>query len=193
MDAGLDEEVASVYRALGGVGDQPRVAPGPWDVQVDGVAIELDEENHFNRYRGLTLDSPLYETHAAVDVNAYRAWCGSHESACLTYGGYWKSDASECEFGAAGPEGDLSGSGSPRWKQRAFYDFIKDLAPAAVEITVSRLSIYEEVQCGDELRQLGHLLADGDDRLMAAGWAEAILTRVHRPTSDHSGEDLGAS
>ena len=24
---------------------------------------------------------------------------------------------------------DLNGEGSPRWKQRAFYDFVKDLSP----------------------------------------------------------------
>jgi hypothetical protein len=31
-----------------------------WDLEFDGIAVELDEHLHFNRYRGLTLKSPRY-------------------------------------------------------------------------------------------------------------------------------------
>jgi hypothetical protein len=88
---GIAQEVIRIYRMLGGMHEQPRVAPGPWDLQIGEVAIELDEENHFNRYRALTLDSSLYRRLEHLDAATYRAWCASREAACLTYGKYWST------------------------------------------------------------------------------------------------------
>ncbi len=177
--AGVGDEVTRIYRRLGGVRDQPRVAPGPWDLQIDEVVVELDEENHFNRYRALSLDSPLYRGLDHVDTVAYRAWCTSREVACLTYGKYWTSTSSEREFGPPGPRPSLSGRGAPRWKQRAFYDLIKDLTPLVGHPAVRRISIYECVACKGDAQTLDELLRNGDmDQLCSDGWAEAIATRL---------------
>jgi hypothetical protein len=51
---GLLEEVTNVYRSLGGQQSPPRVRPGAWDVSLHDYSVELDEERHFNRYRGIT-------------------------------------------------------------------------------------------------------------------------------------------
>lgn len=131
----------------------------------------------------MTLDAAPYADVVHVDVSAYREWCKTHESECLTYGKYWTSASCEREFGPAGPRGDLSGRGAPRWKQRAFYDFIKDLAPVAANATVARLSIYETIRCGPEHRRVSDLLYDDPDRLLAGGWGEAMLERLGHQTS----------
>jgi hypothetical protein len=42
--------------------------------------------------------------------------------------------------------GDLD-AGAPRWKQRAFYDALKDTAPTAgLELAVAHVAIYDTVQ-----------------------------------------------
>ncbi len=112
LTAGVHDEVTRIYRMLGGTGAQPRVAPGAWDLQVDDLAVELDEENHFNRYRALTLASPLYGRLGHLDTNAYGRWSEERESACLTYGKYWSNESCEHEFGQPGPRSDLSGAGA---------------------------------------------------------------------------------
>ncbi|HWX98144.1 MAG TPA: hypothetical protein VNZ01_14980 [Solirubrobacteraceae bacterium] len=177
--AGVAEEVTRVYRMLGGVHEQPRVAPGPWDLQIGEVVVELDEENHFNRFRTLTLASPVYRHLDHVDTGAYRELCANYEAACLTYGGYWTTPSSEREFGPAGRRPELSGSGAPRWKQRAFYDFIKDLTSTVGPRRVVRVSIYEPVACRGNAHTLAELLRRGDiEQLCSDGWAQAIANRL---------------
>ena len=39
--------------------------------------------------------------------------------------------------------GCLDGAGSSRWRQRAFYDFLRDVTGLIKEIPVIRLSIYQ--------------------------------------------------
>ena len=62
LPRGTAEHVMDLYRMLGGIQDAPRFAPGPWDVAYsDGLLLELDEDLHFHRYRGTTLDAPWAE------------------------------------------------------------------------------------------------------------------------------------
>jgi len=51
----LESEVQRVYKQLGGVLNSFPVNVGRWDLRVGAVAIELDEERHFNTYRLNTL------------------------------------------------------------------------------------------------------------------------------------------
>ena len=60
LSADAHESVINLYRALGGRSDVPRLRPGAWDLSFeDGLVVELDEELHFNRYRGQTLAGAL--------------------------------------------------------------------------------------------------------------------------------------
>ena len=52
-------EIEVVYRRLGGILARGPLNPGCWDLEIAGVAVELDEEQHFNRYRGTTIESTL--------------------------------------------------------------------------------------------------------------------------------------
>lgn len=67
---------------------------------------------------------------------------------CNTHRGYWTNSSSEQEFGSAGDRNVLNGSRSPRWKQRAFYDYVKNLVPITNGISVSRMSIWNTISDG---------------------------------------------
>lgn len=164
-EVGLEEIVNHVYRALGGQKKRARIAPGAWDIAADGMAIELDEERHFNRYRLESLRSSIYRRLSGFGVTLYRDYCRRYEAQCLRtahYGGFWTNKRSEEEFGPAGRNGDLSGHGAPRWKQRAFYDFIKDLAPIALGVRAVRVSVWDVIAVGEEQHHVGEIL----DRIM---------------------------
>ncbi|MBE0637038.1 MAG: hypothetical protein IH598_00790 [Bacteroidales bacterium] len=143
------EELMRVYRSLGGILSEIPFRFGGWDIVTPHFVIELDEEQHFNRYRKQTLDSAIYKDLKMFNVASYRIFCDKFENICLkkaARGGYWANSSTEGQFGTAGPNGELTGKGSPRWKQRAFYDFCRDIYGMATQIPVYRLSIYDEVK-----------------------------------------------
>lgn len=148
------------------LGEHRRVNLGErrrWDIVFDGIAVELDEQLHFNRYRALTLGSGVYRRLPNFPAAGYATLCRQREAACLragSYGGKWSNPSCERQFGPAGPLGDLQGAGAPRWKQRAFYDFLKDLAPLALGLPVARLAIWEPLPGDPGGRLLGACLDD---------------------------------
>lgn len=136
------------YKRLGGLLKDIPINAGPWDIEIDGIALELDEERHFNRYRKLTLESSIYSSIESFPLNEYREYCGRREPDCLRtarHGGYWTSESSERQFGPAAKHGDLGEPGSPRWRQRAFYDFLKDTAVLSGPSRMSRISIWDTI------------------------------------------------
>ena len=139
-------EICDVYKALGGIMDSPKLSPGSWDIITQDFIIELDEENHFNHYRAITLNAPLYKDYKNFDVSEYLRYCEDKkkEDKCVKYGSYWKTKTSDLYFGESSKKGDMSGNGPSRWKQRAFYDYLKDVYSVVTGIPVIRISIYEE-------------------------------------------------
>lgn len=125
-----------------------RLRPGGWDLALeDGTLVELDEELHFNRYRRSTLAETWAER--LPWTSTYRLLCETHERECLRaarWGKRWTNPSCEKLFGQPGLAGDLTGSGAPRWKQRAPYDAFKDaLAVCQPGTRLARLSIYDIV------------------------------------------------
>jgi hypothetical protein len=152
MPPALAAETLAVYRKLGGrnvvQGQPPRFRPDSWDLRIEGVLVELDEARHFNRYRAQTLTAPAYERLPVFPLVGYAAFCARYERECLAaagYGGYWTNASAEKMFGPAAPPRELSGPGAPRWKQRAFYDFLKDLGPACGHGPMARLAVWDEL------------------------------------------------
>jgi hypothetical protein len=146
--SGLGSEVQSVYERLDGELDDFPDKVGGWDLRVGAVIIELDEAQHFNRYRLQTLESSVYSKLPKFPMSAYRSYCVEREAQCLAAAknrGYWSNPSCIRQFGPKSPEGDLAPPGSPRWKQRAFYDFLKDLSPIMCDIRLARISIWDEV------------------------------------------------
>lgn len=185
-ESGLGEIVDRVYRELGGRRERPRIAPGPWDITANETAIELDEERHFNRYRLVTLNSPVYLKLSGLDVALYREYCRRYEAQCLQsagHGGYWSNKSCEREFGPPSPNGNLSGRGAPRWKQRAFYDFIKDLAPIALGVRVARVSVWDTIKVRETYRVWEALDRLARTPTEASIWASPLMTLIDERTS----------
>jgi hypothetical protein len=136
------------YRRLGGVLADPTFRPGAWDLALaGGIVVELDEDLHFNRYRGLTLDADW-----SVELpwqHDYSSLVVEYEAECLAAGKWgkrWTNPSCERMFGIADSPGTFATAGAPRWKQRALYDAIKDIA--ALERSgpqVARLSVFDLV------------------------------------------------
>ncbi|KAA5416517.1 DUF7255 family protein [Bacteroides cellulosilyticus] len=144
--SGLISEVERIYYALGGTSEQVPLNYGAWDIQLKDFYIELDEERHFNRYRFETLTSSIYEDYSNFSVSNYREYCLMNEEQCLksaSWGNNWRTNSSDKLFIVSGDNGDLSKNGSSRWRQRAFYDFIKDLISVVRKVPVLRVSIYD--------------------------------------------------
>ena len=91
-------------------------------------------------------------------------------------GGRWTTQSAETQFGASAPPGELSGPGSARWRQRAFFDFVKDLAPLACGLPMARIAIWDRVAFGSVSMTLGHALDE-----VAAAPAIARLIESRRP------------
>lgn len=142
-------EVLDLYRRLGGQHEAPALRPGSWDLQVDDVLVELDEQLHFNRYRAVTLQSRAYRSLPRFPLVDYERFCDAREIACLRSGsgqGRWLNNSTEGHFGPSAPRGDLTGRGSSRWKQRALYDFMKDITQLDVHHPkLARIGIWDSL------------------------------------------------
>lgn len=144
----LPGEMSAALSALAvtlGAGPGERFAPGGWDIALTGgLLVELDEESHFNRHRAATLDLPWGR---CLPWNGpYERYCAEFEHRAGAGGGFWTSPSSARMFGGADAPGVHGQYGSPRWKQRAVYDAIKDAwALSMPNYTLARLSIYDEV------------------------------------------------
>ena len=136
-------EVERMYKELGGTQEEPPLKFGAWDISTPKFIMELDEENHFNRYRLQTLNSNIYQMINGFRLDEYMRFCTLYEYSCRKHGGFWKNNSSEKLFVKSDDNGCLDGTGSSRWKQRAFYDFLRDVTGLIKGIPVIRLSIYQ--------------------------------------------------
>jgi len=72
-------EIIRVYRSLGGILSIAPSKPGKWDIITANFIIELDEENHFNRYREMTLRSSFYNQSNLFSISNYKSYCAQYE------------------------------------------------------------------------------------------------------------------
>ena len=79
----------------------------------------------------------------------YEDHCRERENACArkaSHGGYRTNSSCERLFGVSAPVGQLeSPGGSPRWKQRALYDAMKDAACVWGDVSLARLSTHDVI------------------------------------------------
>ena len=177
--AGLLSGVSDIYRRLGGVLDTFELNLRSWDMEFEGLAVELDEYLHFNRYRLLTLKSPLYSRLSGFPLDQYVEYCSVGESRCLSagsYGGKWTSSSTERQFGSASVQKELGGAGAPRWRQRAFCDFVKDLSPVLIGVKVVRIAVWDRIAEGGAERTVEEVLKS-PSAASAKGIAKLILER----------------
>jgi hypothetical protein len=163
---------AQLFRELGGLeGSNGVFTAGDWDLADDkGMYLEFDEDAHFHRYRGLTLDLPW--SAQLPWTEDYRRYCEDFESKTRVFGGFWTGGAAERQFGPASARRDFTGNGGPRWKQRALYDAVRDAVALYTEgIGLIRVSIYDEINGVP----LGKLLKPG--KLVAPQQLEELIAR----------------
>ncbi len=165
--------VLDIYRSLGGTESPAKFRPGAWDLVFEGsLVVELDEELHFNRYRHTTLEPT--QTTGLPWRDTYRCFAIDHEAECLAAGRWgkrWTNPSCERMFGPADEPGVFDNVGSPRWKQRALYDAIKDVAalhqPRLHLVRIATLDLVDGIPLAsalehrnnidpDALRQLVH-------------------------------------
>jgi hypothetical protein len=164
IKAGIMNEVLRTYRKLGGILPVPPLSFGKWDICLDGFIVELDEEQHFNRYRAITLGSYIYHMDKGFDVFEYGNYCNKYEADCLrksAWGKYWTSPSTEKQFGSPGINGDLKENGSPRWRQRAFYDYLRDVFAFVYRVPVIRISVYDRLVINSKNKTIGTILLNG--------------------------------
>lgn len=188
--AHVQDRVREVYAVLGGAADQFDAArPGGWDMAFDrpdgtSLVVELDEEQHFNRYRLATLQSAALTDAGLPWGEEYATYCVDHEHRLLPgwgRGKRWTSTSSERFFGPAQPPGDFTGVGSPRWRQRAFYDACKDLDPA---VRLARISIYDSLDSGGTLETRLRSYAAGATGADSGDARSALVTLLNRRTRE---------
>jgi hypothetical protein len=177
LDDSHRESVTALYEALGGRLEPTALRPGAWDLSFGDLVLELDEELHFNRYRALALAGTW-----AKDLPwraAYARTCVTHEPRCVKAGGWgrrWTSPSSAKHFGAGDPPGMFDDEGSPRWKQRAVYDALKDAASlCAGGPRLARLSVHDAVN--------GVVLEDGLDGRTALD-LDGLLELIRQRTTE---------
>jgi hypothetical protein len=145
----LHNEIVNTYKKLNGQLEIYPVAFRGFDIELPNCIIELDEAQHFNRYRGLTLDSKIYKDNNSFSTSAYKSFCNQFETECLKKGDnrkYWKTNSTEIQFGKSAADGILSGDGSSRWRQRAFYDFLRDAGQQIGKYKLIRISVYQKIK-----------------------------------------------
>ena len=176
--------VVDMYRHLGGVLKDFHLNLRSWDMSIGNLAVELDEQLHFNRFRAETLKSEVYAALPQFPLAAYRGYCDRHEQACIRagkHGGKWTSESSEKQFGPSPSRGDLTGAGPARWRQRAFYDFVKDLSPLIIGVPVVRLAVWDEVLVGGRPVQLERLLSARSSEARAGIFALVQARSPNKP------------
>lgn len=157
------DTVKEVYNNLRGQLNDLPIGYGTWDISTTNFIIELDEERHFNRYRRITLESTFYNRYKLFSPTNYKRYCTDFEKDCLSaarWGKYWKNDSSEKMFIKS--DQDLDKNGSSRWRQRAYYDFLKDVTAKIRRLPIIRVSIYDTFRN----RTIGDLLTKKEDEVL---------------------------
>lgn len=75
-------ELNRVYKLLGGILEHYPTGFGDFDIITENYFIELDEENHFNRYRKFTIQSEIYQQYRYFSVANYVTYF-SQASLCI--------------------------------------------------------------------------------------------------------------
>lgn len=145
----LHSEIDRVYRLLGGKLSEYPTAFRGYDIQLNNCIVELDEEQHFNRYRKLTLTSAIYQKIDSFSITDYRTFCEKHEINCLKKADnrkYWSTSSTDKQFGESSDRGVLDENGSSRWKQRAFYDYLRDAGSEFSKHKLIRIAVHQLIR-----------------------------------------------
>ena len=165
-----------VMDELGGKGSFPLFDKVPVNFKIGRTIILWDDELAFNRYRGITFKSEMYEEFQFTFSEGHKQLCRTYEKEALKVGTQqrmWEgSPLATRIFGKPSEPGDFHGLGATGWKLLAYNHMQVDLLSRIHGYKLIRLSPYETIMTGGSLKRLDQLLINPkeEQRSMLFGW-----------------------
>ena len=176
LDSRSKSWLSTVLEDLGGKGTFPLFEKVPVDFKFGRTLILWDEELVFNRYRGITFKSELYEEFQFTFLEGHKRLCRTYEKEALKAGmqqRIWEgSPLATRLFGQPSEPGDFHGVGATGWKLLAYNHLQVDLLTRIHGYKLIRLSPYETIMTGGSLKRLDQLLINPkeEQRSMLFAW-----------------------
>jgi hypothetical protein len=176
LDARCKFWLSTVLEDLGGKGSFPLFEKVPVDFKFGRTLILWDEELVFNRYRGITFRSDLYEEFQFTFLEGHKRLCRTYEKEALKVGmqqRIWEGPPLATRvFGQPSEPGDFHGVGATGWKLIAYNHLQVDLLTRIHGYKLIRLSPYETIMTGGSLKRLDQLLINPkeEQRSMLFAW-----------------------
>jgi hypothetical protein len=161
---------------LGGKGSFPLFEKIQVDFKIGRTLILWDDELAFNRYRGITFRSEMYDEFQFTFLEGHKRLCRTYEKEALKAGmqqRIWEgSPLATRLFGQPSEPGDFHGIGATGWKLLAYNHLQVDLLTRIHGYKLIRLSPYETIMTGGSLKRLDQLLINPKDeqRSMLFAW-----------------------
>ena len=176
LDARGKGWLAHGLEELGGKGSFPLFEKIQIDFKIGRTLILWDDELVFNRYRGITFRSEMYEEFQFTFWAGHKRLCRTYEKEALKVGTQqriWEgSPLATRMFGKPSEPGDFHGVGATGWKLLAYNHMQVDLLSRIHGYKLIRLSPYETIMTGGSLKRLDQLLINPkeEQRSMLFGW-----------------------
>ena len=176
LDARCKSWLSTVLEDLGGKGSFPLFEKVPVDFKFGRTLILWDEELVFNRYRGITFRSDLYQEFQFTFLEGHKRLCRTYEKEALKVGmqqRIWEGPPLATRvFGQPSEPGDFHGVGATGWKLLAYNHLQVDLLTRIHGYKLIRLSPYETIMTGGSLKRLDQLLINPkeEQRSMLFAW-----------------------
>ena len=176
LDARGKGWLAHGLEELGGKGSFPLFDKIQVDFKIGRTLILWDDELVFNRYRGITFRSEMYEEFQFPFLEGHKRLCRTYEKEALKAGmqqRIWEgSPLATRIFGQASEPGDFHGVGASGWKLLAYNHLQVDLLSRIHGYKLIRLSPYETIMTAGSLKRLDQLLINPkeEQRSMLFGW-----------------------
>ena len=176
LDAHSKSWLSTGLEDLGGKGTFPLFEKVSVDFKFGRTLILWDEELVFNRYRGITFKSELYEEFQFTFLEGHKRLCRTYEKEALKAGmqqRIWEgSPLATRLFGQPSEPGDFHGVGATGWKLLAYNHLQVDLLTRIHGYKLIRLCPYETIMTGGSLKRLDQLLINPkeEQRSMLFAW-----------------------
>ena len=176
LDARGKGWLAHGLEELGGKGSFPLFEKIQVDFKIGRTLILWDDELVFNRYRGITFRSEMYEEFQFIFLEGHKRLCRTYEKEALKAGmqqRIWEGPPLATRiFGQPSEPGDFHGVGASGWKLLAYNHLQVDLLSRIHGYKLIRLSPYETIMTAGSLKRLDQLLINPkeEQRSMLYGW-----------------------
>lgn len=153
--AGLSTELHHVSEVLGLRRSELPLQAGKVDIEVNGVALALDDEIRFNDSRLQTLTSPIYKLPLIYNLDRYKSYCLQYQDRRR----HPLQDGRKVSRNLRLSQRQITGSTRVE-KLGAINDFMQDLLPLVHYVPVLRISVYDQLETPEGVLSLNTLLSE---------------------------------